>query len=281
MEFAAPGDRTVRTGWLNRYLSATAKEESGSFRGLAIQSLLPRSLRGAYPVLAVPAGVDGRQSSEALDRFERFYGGETVPGDDDEGEIEASGRITIRTLRRFREIVGEGRPEQHGYPGTPFGRGLFRIAQVIEAGEGLEVAGLDYNGWDHHAGQGGARGNHARMLGDLAQALAAFDRQLEARRQTTALLVMTEFGRTVAENGSNGTDHGHGGGMFLLGGGVKGGKVYGEWRGLDPADLYQGRDLPVTTDFRDVFGELLRGLFDFKAPKGFFPDHKLKRLKLF
>ena len=160
-------------------------------------------------------------------------------------------------------------------------RGLEQIARVIEAGEGLEVAGIDYPGWDHHAGQGGVQGNQARMLADLAASLAAFYRQLGEHREQTAVLVMTEFGRTAAQNGSNGTDHGHGGGMLLFGGGVKGGKVHGEWRGLAPENLYQGRDLPVTTDFRDVFAEVLRQLFGFKPPRDFFPDHPAKRLRLF
>jgi uncharacterized protein (DUF1501 family) len=281
MEFAAPGNRTVRTGWLNRYLSATAGDGPLGFRALAIQSLLPRSLRGGYPVLAVPSGIDGKRTAEALDRFEKFYGDGMGSGSEDGNPIAASGQVTIETLRRFREIVGGADGKEHGYPNTSFGRGLHRIAQVIEAGEGLEVAGIDYNGWDHHANQGGVSGNQARMLADLAASLAAFYRQLKAIRDHVAVLVMTEFGRTVAENGSNGTDHGHGGGMFLLGGGVKGGEIHGEWTGLKPADLYQGRDLPVTTDFRDVFSAVLRELFDFKTPRGFFPDYKPRKLKLF
>lgn len=287
MEFAAPGDRTVRTGWLNRFLLATASEDAGSFRALAIQSTLPRSLRGLFPVLAVPSDLDGKRNTEALDRFEKFYGaGEKKkdgmqPRPEDADPVMESGQATIEALRRFREIVSRQTAGKHGYPRSGFGRGLEQIARVIEAGEGLQVAGLDYGGWDHHAGQGGAQGNQARMLAQLASSLAAFYRQLGERREQTAVLVMTEFGRTAAQNGSNGTDHGHGGGMLLLGGGVRGGKVHGEWRGLAPENLYQGRDLPVTTDFRDVFAEVLRQLFDFKPPRGFFPDHSSKRLRLF
>jgi uncharacterized protein (DUF1501 family) len=111
--------------------------------------------------------------------------------------------------------------------------------------------------------------------------MAAFALQQSGRLDRTALLVMSEFGRTVNENGSDGTDHGHGGGMLLLGGGVRGGHVLGEWRGLRSDQLYQGRDLPVTTDFRDVFAEVLRSLFDFKTPKDFFPDYRPGRLDLF
>jgi len=281
MEFAAPGDRTVRTGWLNRYLQATAREGSGSFRGVALQSLLPRSLRGSYPVLAVPAEVDGKRSLEALDRFDELYGGGKGPRSREEGTVEASGRITIETLRRFREIASGGSPDAYGYPASAFGRGLFRIGQVLTAGVGLEVAGLDYNGWDHHAGEGGAAGTHARMCRDLAQGLAAFDRQLGEGRDRVVVLVMTEFGRTAAENGSGGTDHGHGGGMLLIGGGVKGGQVHGDWRGLELADLYEGRDLPVTTDFRDVFAAALRQVFEFKGAKELFPGHEVRSVKLF
>jgi uncharacterized protein (DUF1501 family) len=286
MEFAAPGDRTVRSGWLNRYLAAAARSDAGDLRALGMQQLLPRSLRGPYPVLAVPTSLGTKESAEALEDFEDFYGPDGASGgmdarDEGAADVVGAGQATIETLRRFQELSGKRKKGKSSYPRSPFGRGLEAIARVLDADAGLEVAGIDYNGWDHHAGQGGADGRHAQMLADLSASLAAFCKHLGPRMARTCVLVMTEFGRTVRENGNSGTDHGHGGGMFLLGGGARGGEVHGPWPGLATETLYQGRDLQVTVDFRDVYATVLRELFDFKAPKGFFPAHKPSTLKLF
>lgn len=285
MEFAAPGDRTVRTGWVNRYLAATATDDEEQFRGLAVQALLPRSFRGDYPVLAASEKMSSRRGdSKVLSDFEKLYGADKdAPAGQmgERGDVVQSGKATIHSLRRLIEILSERGRDEHGYPSSNFGRGLRAIGSVLEVGEKLEVAGLDYNGWDHHTGQGGEVGRHATMLLDFSQSLAAFCRHLGPRLDNTVIMVMTEFGRTVFENGNQGTDHGHGGGMFLIGGGLKGGKVHGDWKGLEDKALYEGRDLPVTTDFRDVFAEVLREHMSFKAPKGFFPGYKPGRVRLF
>jgi uncharacterized protein (DUF1501 family) len=291
MEFAAPGNRTVRSGWLNRYLDISAGKDSSEFRAMAMQELLPRSLRGQFPVLAVPSGMDRKKGAATLNRFEEFYGdgtmqaGDGMPEGENMGErpeddptgIVRSGRVTIDTLRRYQEIVAEGKSEVK-YPGGRFASRLQSIAKVIKSGAGLEVAGLDYNGWDHHANEGTLEGRQATMLKDLGDSIAAFCNDLGPGLENTTIIVMTEFGRTVKENGNNGTDHGHGSGMFVLGGGVKGGKVHGSWRGLKSEQLYQERDLAVTTDFRDVFHSVLQGAFNFKPKKGFFPDYKSSRI---
>ena len=152
---------------------------------------------------------------------------------------------------------------------------------MIKADQGLEVACADWNGWDHHAGQGGLQGNQANMLSHLGRSLAAFAEDLGPHLERTVLLVMTEFGRTCRENGNAGTDHGHGSFMFALGGPVRGGKTYGKWSGLSDSDLYQGRDLPATTDFRDVMAEVLDKHMRHKLSKDFFPDYRPGRgLKL-
>jgi uncharacterized protein (DUF1501 family) len=319
MEFAAPGDRTVRDGWLNRYLAASAKPDASEFRALGMQDLLPRSLRGGYPVLAVPSNLDRNQGEKTLDKFEDFYGdgsdlmegGEAMQGEreDDQSGVVASGRMTIETLRRFTEIVygptaapaaDEERltPRERrrrrlererataaqpasAYPSSEFGRRMSTIAKVLLAGEGLEVAGVDYGGWDDHTNAGAVEGRLPNRLNDLARGLAAFALELGPVMETTTVLVMTEFGRNVRENGNGGTDHGHGGAMLLLGGGVRGGQVHGRFDGLAAKHLYEGRDLPVTTDFRDVFAATLERSFGFECPKEFFPGHKPTRLKLF
>jgi uncharacterized protein (DUF1501 family) len=288
MEFAAPGNRTVRSGWLNRYLAESQDKDSSQFRAMAMQELLPRSLRGEYPVLAVPSGMDKAKGAKTLNRFEEFYGGGAgempageMPGEmerpEDAAGIVKSGKVTIETLRRYQEILAKGKTEVK-YPSGRFSQRLAAMAKVLKAGEGLEVAGLDYGGWDDHANQGAAEGRQATRLKDVADSLAAFCRDMGPKMDSTTIVVMTEFGRTVRENGNGGTDHGHGGGMFVIGGGVKGGKVYGDWQGLKPERLYEGRDLQVTTDFRDVFHSVLAGTFDFKVPKDFFPDYKSKKI---
>ena len=131
------------------------------------------------------------------------------------------------------------------------------MAQIVKANVGLEVAFVESNGWDHHVAEGGAQGQLAARLSDLAQGLSAFYKDMETRMDEIVVLTMSEFGRTVSENGNRGTDHGHATSLFVLGGPVRGGKVYGRWPGLQPEQLFEGRDLALTTDFRSVFGEVI------------------------
>lgn len=267
MERAAPGRHDVQQGWLNRYLQATAPAAAASaseFRAVAMQGLLPRALRGPYPVLAVPEDSSRRRGVDALGQFEAFYGEGSAIG--------RSGRDTILTLRRFQAIAAA--ESAVAYPEGALGQRLRAVAQVLRAEVGLEVAAIDYANWDHHTGQGAAAGKQADMLAELAGALAAFYQDLGARGARVLTVCMTEFGRTVRENGNEGTDHGRGGGLLLLGGGVAGGRVLGDWRGLEPAALIEGRDLPVTTDFRDAFAACLERSFGFAPPRGFFPGYQ-------
>lgn len=292
MEYAAPGIRTITEGWLNRFLSKTAKKTDGELRAIAMQPLLPRALRGEYQVLAVP----GFDSDTALNTFEKLYACDEdmamekamskkeaemakLPGSKGEREarasIIASGKTTIKTLRRLKEITSASGSTQVNYPGTPFGRQMQALGRIIRADVGLEIAGLDYRGWDHHARQGGAEGQMARMLGDVSASLSAFAQDLGPRFDRTLVLIMSEFGRTVRENGNNGTDHGHGGFMLALGGMVAGKRIYGTWKGLEPKNLWEGRDMPIYTDFRTVFAETLTKLFKFDAyNNNFFPEFR-------
>jgi len=292
MEYAAPGSRTVRDGWLNRYLERTdalmSLAHGERLRALAMQGLLPRSLRGKVPVLAVP---DQRVLADdaVLDLFGPLYeeekgkggAGESMdPRPDAEDSVLETGRKTVETLKRFREIVKQpDAPGSAKYPKNPLAAKLAAIAKVIRADEGLEIAAIDVGGWDTHANQGGNEGSMARLLGGLGDSLAAFAADLGPLMDDTLVVTMSEFGRTCKENGNYGTDHGHGGFMFLLGGSVAGGRIHGKWSGLAEGTLYQGRDLHVSTDFRDVFAEVLRGHFRFKVPKGFFPDHRVTAMR--
>ena len=163
------------------------------------------------------------------------------------------------------------------YPNSGLGRDLREIAQVIRADVGLEVAFIETGGWDTHARQGGAEGDLADNLGDLANGIAAFRQDLGTEMADICVLAMSEFGRTAAQNGTGGTDHGHGTAMMALGGTVEGGRVYGDWPGLGNSDLYNGRDLAITTDFRDLFGEVVRYHLGNPALDTVFPGHSFNR----
>src|SRR5947208_13535360 len=164
-------------------------------------------------------------------------------------------------------------------PNGALGNSLRQIAQLINANGGLEVASADVSGWDTHAGEGGAQGQLANNLRNFSDAIAAFARDLGSRMGDVVLVTMSEFGRTVRENGNRGTDHGHANVMLAIGGGVKGGKVHGKWPGLAPEKLYESRDLAITTDFRDVFGELLTKQLGVGAMKSVFPGYEVSSAK--
>jgi uncharacterized protein (DUF1501 family) len=279
MEYAAPGMPGITQGWLNRYLHATRPEdvESAAMRALAMQGLLPRALRGVYPVLAVPKKrtIDERN----LRLFRKIYGeraGGMGMGERREGDpVVNAGRRTLGALDEYKKIIahdgaGGGKVK---YPEGKIGPQLHDVARVIHAGAGLEVAAIDAGGWDDHANEGGIEGNFADRLAGLGGALNAFATDLGPKLDSTLVLVMTEFGRVCKENGNSGSDHGHGSLWFALGGKVKGGQVLGDWRGLESKALNQKRDLPVTTDFRNVFDTVLREHLRYDVPKDFFPGY--------
>lgn len=281
MEYAAPGLRTIRDGWLNRYLAATKPDGEVPIRAVAMQGLLPRALRGQIPCLAVP---ENRvlKNDKVLDSFEDLYGGGAGEmGERKDDPVVESGLDTIETLKAYKEIVEKGAKERKAeYPkNNGLATKLRDVASLIHAGTGLEIACVDVGGWDDHANEGGSTGAMATRLGDLTGAIGAFAADIGERLDSTMVMVMTEFGRTCRENGNSGTDHGHGSTMLLLGGALKGGRVLGDWRGLEEKALYESRDLPVATDFRDVFAEVLRGHMGWDPAKDFFPEYKANKLK--
>jgi uncharacterized protein (DUF1501 family) len=173
--------------------------------------------------------------------------------------IHATGAETFDAVRMLREADPQRYTPQHGavYPRSEFGQRLRQIAQLIKSDVGLEVAFADVGGWDTHVNQGGANGQLANRLGDFSRAIAALTTDLGDRMTDVVIVTMSEFGRTARQNGNGGTDHGHAGSIFVIGGNVRGGHVYGRWPGLAREQLYEGRDLALTTDFRAVFAEVI------------------------
>ena len=253
MESGTPGVKSTRDGWLNRYLQVSAADAS-PLRGIAVARQMPRSMQGRAPSLAfggvdsfdVRGGMDSRQS------FERAFEGADNP------LLRGTAKDAFEAMRTLRTIGTPYRPAAE-YPRSPFGQALQEIARVAKADIGLEVAFAESNNWDHHVNEGSTQGQIAQRLDDLASGLAALSADLGERMSDTVIVTMSEFGRAAAENGNRGTDHGHGNAMMLIGGPVKGGRVYGKWPGLKPEQRFEGRDLAITTDFRDVFNEVITG----------------------
>jgi len=260
MESGTPGVKSTRDGWLNRALQATAGKADSPFRAVAMAQQLPRSLYGRAPSVAMTDLGDfsiraGIYSQNLRGGFEDLY---QQNARDSLGE---AGKDTFEAVNYLRSAnPAQFRPENGAvYPNSELGRSLRQIAQLIKAGVGLEAAFAEMGGWDTHSNQGNpqnpSQGQLANLLRDLGNSIAAFATDLGKSMDRIVLITMSEFGRTARENGSRGTDHGHGNAMLVLGNTVRGGKVYGEWKGLKQHQLNEGRDLAVTTDFRDVLAE--------------------------
>jgi uncharacterized protein (DUF1501 family) len=255
METATPGVKSTRDGWLNRYLQASSSDVT-PLRGVALARQMPRSLRGRAPSLAF-GGVDAFDVRGGMDSQRSF---ETAYAGADDPLVRGTAKDAFEAMRTVRSIGSPYRPAAGvEYPRTPFGQSLQEIARLAKADVGLEVAFAESGNWDHHVNEGAADGQIAQRLDDLSRGLAALAADLGERMADTVILTMSEFGRAVAENGNRGTDHGHGNAMIAIGGPVKGGQIYGRWPGLREDQRFEGRDLAVTTDFRDVFGEIVTG----------------------
>jgi uncharacterized protein (DUF1501 family) len=253
METATPGVKSTADGWLNRYLQAHRADASSSFRAVALTAQMPRMLQGSAPALAM-SGIEAFAVRGGMsESFEAQYAHAA------DRVLNSVGRDTFDALNTLRATDPARYQPEHGadYPRSPFGQALKQIAQLTKAGVGLEVAFAEIGGWDTHINQGSLQGQLGARLDDFARSIAALVSDLGDRMADIVVLTMSEFGRAVAENGSRGTDHGHGNAMLVIGGGVRGGRVYGKWPGLAEHDRYEGRDLAVTTDFRDVFAEIV------------------------
>ena len=271
MESATPGVKSTTSGWLNRYLHAREHQKATPFRAVAVAPQLPRSLQGTASALAIGRldrfAIRGRDSGIAEASFEREYAAAA------DRVLSATGAETFNAIRMLKHAAPGRYTPANGaiYPQSAYGAALRQIAQLIKADVGLEVAFAESGNWDHHANEGAATGILATRLDDFARGITALVRDLGDRMQDVVILSMSEFGRSVMENGSRGTDHGHGNAMMVLGGNVRGGRIYGRWPGLAREQRYDGRDLAITTDFRAVFNEVVRGHLGLDDTRHVFP----------
>jgi uncharacterized protein (DUF1501 family) len=256
MESGTPGRKATNDGWLNRALPSEPGKLS-PVRAISMGAALPRALRGHNDAVAINnlAEFQVKDAPSSMG-FESMYGNSA------DKVLNGTGRETFEAVKLMQSIQKQTYNPSNGakYPGGRLGQSLMQIARLIKSDVGLEVAFTDVGGWDTHVNEVGAKpaqGQLANLLGNFGDSLGAFYKDLGDHIADVTVVTMSEFGRTAKENGNRGTDHGHANVMFAFGGGIRGGKVYGDWPGLDPEQLYENRDLNLTTDFRDVLGELV------------------------
>ena len=285
MESGTPDVKNTPDGWLNRYLATHGTCEScveppptaSHFRAVALTGQTPRILEGPAATVAMNSLQEFtvRATGSQVERLEALYrtGRADIVHGTGSDMFDAVKMLRSANPGRYSPAAGAQ------YPRSRFGQQLMQIAQLIKADLGVEVAFADVGGWDTHQNQGGATGQLANRLGDFASAIAALTTDLGDRMENVVILTMSEFGRTARQNGSGGTDHGHGGAMFAIGGPVKGGKVYGKWPGLEREQLYEGRDLALTTDMRAVFAEIASKHLGATKLDRIFPGYQISALE--
>jgi uncharacterized protein (DUF1501 family) len=261
MESGTPGVKATSDGWLNRALRAEdqyhALHHASAFRAVAMGTQLPRTLQGAIPAIAVGNVNDfnvGGKNPVAQPTSESY---QAMYSDAVNTVLHGTGTETFEAVKMLQASdPGHYVPAAGAnYPRTPFGDSMKQIAQLLKANLGVEAAFADIGGWDTHQNQGNTSGQLANRLKDFSAGIAAFWIDLGDQADDVVVVTMSEFGRTARQNGTAGTDHGHANVMFVLGGPVLGGKIYGKWPGLADEQLHEGRDLAITTDFRQVLGE--------------------------
>ena len=279
MESGTPDRNGTPDGWLNRYLAthgtceacAPAPVTPSHFRAVALTDQTPRILEGPAPSVAMASlqQFTVRATGSQVERLEALYRtgrADIIHGTGSE-MFDAVKMLKSADPARYAPTAGAN------YPPGKFGQQLMQIAQLIKANLGVEIAFADVGGWDTHQNQGGSTGQLANRLGEFARAIAALATDLGDRMEDVVILTMSEFGRMARQNGSGGTDHGHAGAMFAIGGSVKGGKVYGKWPGLEREQLFEGRDLALTTDMRAVFSEIASRHLGATKLDAIFPDY--------
>jgi uncharacterized protein (DUF1501 family) len=272
MESGTPGVRSTDDGWLNRTVTGMNEQDASPFRAVAMGPNLPLTLRGTAPAIALADVKQFRvmsQSTAVQGGFEALYA-QTV-----DKVLRGTGTETFEAIDMLRKADPSRFEPENGadYPKSRVGQTLQQVAQLLKADIGMEVGFVDTGGWDNHVNEDSAQGQMSNLLRDMGQGLAALHQDLGDRMEDVVVVTMSEFGRTAHENGNRGTDHGHANCMFVMGGPVKGGKVYGKWPGLGPGQLNEGRDLALTTDFRSVLGEIISGHLGSNNLRAVFPGY--------
>jgi len=274
METGTPDNKGTADGWLNRYLAVKGTCDECNlaktpFRAVSMTPQTPRILEGPSATVAMNSldEFSVRATGSSAERLEALY--RTGSAD----LVHGTGAEMFDAVKMLRAANPQKYLPQNGaeYPRSQFGLRLLQIAQLIKANVGLEIAFADVGGWDTHVNQGSSTGQLAQRLDDFSRSIAALVTDLGNKMDDVVILTMSEFGRMARENGNRGTDHGHAGALFVIGGHVKGGKVYGRWPGLEQEQLYEGRDLALTTDFRSVFAEVVSDHLGARALDRIFP----------
>ncbi|MFT4114961.1 DUF1501 domain-containing protein [Silvibacterium sp.] len=287
MESGTPGLKATSDGWLNRALAAEApSHRTGTpFRAVALGAQVPRTLQGRVPAVAINnvknftvgsagpnSGMGPNAGQEPGSDFSAMYD-ESV-----NTVLHGTGQETFEAVRMLRSADPGNYVPAAGanYPNSAFGNSMKQVAQLLKANLGVETAFADIGGWDTHQNQGAVSGQLAGRLKEMSESLAAFWTDMGDEAGNITLVTMSEFGRTVHQNGTGGTDHGHANVMFVMGGQVAGGRVYGKWPGMDKTQLYEERDLAITTDFRQVLGESVYKTLGAHNLNTVFPDSGLQ-----
>jgi uncharacterized protein (DUF1501 family) len=260
MESGTPGVKATEDGWLDRALGTIPEENNSPFRAVAMGPNLPRMLQGSTAAIAIPDLRQFKVQPQSAAMAKVAEGGfEAMYAQSVDQALHGTGAQTFEAIDLLKKVDPAKYPPENGadYPKSPVGQRLQQIGVMIKANIGAQVLFLDCGGWDNHVNEGGVQGQLSNLLKDLGQSLAAFCQDMGDRMGDIVVVTMSEFGRTAKENGNRGTDHGHANCMLVMGGDVKGGRVYGKWPGLAEHQLNEGRDLALTTDFRTVVGEIL------------------------
>ena len=279
MESGTPGVKVTQDGWLNRALQSAPEAKPTAFRAVALGTQVPRTLQGKVPTIAVANLQDfsvagkGPQTSPISNAFQSMYDEST------DSMLHGTGQETFEAVKMLKAADPAHYQPAAGvnYPNGAFGNSLKQVAQLLKANLGVEAAFSDIGGWDTHQNQGAANGQLANRLKEFSESIAAFWKDMGDDAENITLVTMSEFGRTARQNGTGGTDHGHANVMFVLGGNVKGGKVYGKWPGLSNEQLNEGRDLKVTTDFRNVLAEAAYTSLGARNLQAIFPNAPVER----
>ncbi|HEY1471879.1 MAG TPA: DUF1501 domain-containing protein [Candidatus Acidoferrum sp.] len=260
MESGTPGVKATETGWLDRAIGTIPEEHASPFRAVAMGPNLPRMLWGSTGAIALPDLRQFKVQPQSVAMANVVEGGfEAMYAQSVDHALHGTGTETFEAIDLLKKNDMSKYPPENGadYPKSPLGQRLQQIAVMLKAKIGTEVVFVDCGGWDNHVNEGGVQGQLSNLLKDLGQSLAAFHQDMGDRMGDVVVVTMSEFGRTAKENGNRGTDHGHANCMFVMGGDVKGGRVFGKWPGLENHQLNEGRDLMLTTDFRTVVAEIL------------------------